>query len=232
MTLKEEKAKRDKFLLEVYKEAKAGAPTSPTSAFFGLEKCKLYNKQTGQFLDYDIKSGGYIIGEQLGLNQTEVDSIVIYFSNRQVGYMSSTSGLGQFSITQLGVRYLESLEKEPYFPIQIHQNNILLGDNSTAQIQQNTLNSNQSQQINHTKENITELLTLLKADITRLNNEKTDDLTLEIENAVKQLDKGKDIKSRLLTIGEIVKDIGIEVFVSLASSPLVNILKPLLGIPA
>lgn len=232
MTLKEEKAKRDKFLLEVYKEAKAGVPTSPTSAYFGLSKYKSYNMETGQFIANDRERGGYIIGERLGLNQTEVDSIVIYFSDRQVGYMSSTLGLGQFNITQLGVMYLESLEEEPYFPIQIHHNNISLGDHSTAQIQQNTSNSNQTQQINYTKENVKDLLTLLKADIARLNNEQTDELTLEIENALKQLDKGKDIKSRLLTIGEIVKDIGIEVFVSLASSPLANILKPLLGIPA
>jgi hypothetical protein len=168
----------------------------------------------------------------LGLTQEEVDSFVIYFSSNEIGYMTSTLGLGQFAITQTGILYLESLEDEISLPLHIHHNTISLGDNSTAQIQQNTTNSNQSQQINYSKENIAELFNLLRQDLIKLNSEQADELKTEIENAVKQLDKGKDIKTRLLTIGGIIKDIGIEVFVGLASSPIASMLKPLLGLPA
>ncbi|MFO0320921.1 MAG: hypothetical protein ACK504_00655 [Bacteroidota bacterium] len=229
MNLKEEKQKRNKFLYEVYKEAKERSPTSPISAYFRLAKHHKYNMQTKEFIKNDEERSGYILGERLGLNQEEVDAIVKYFSDNEVGYIRLL--LQQFSITQLGVKYLESLEEDPYYPVQIHHNTILLGENATAQIQQNTNNSIQTQQITYTKENINELFSLLKADLAKLNQEQEEELSAEIENAIKQLDKGKDIKSRLDTIGGILKDIGIETFVSLAASPIVNILKPILGIP-
>jgi hypothetical protein len=231
MTLKEEKIKRNKFLFEVYKIAKAEYPGSPISVFFGLSKHKKFNLQTREYVNNDDERGGYIIGENLGLSQDEVDAIVIYFSSNEIGYMTSTLGLGEFAITQSGILYLESLEDEVLPPIQIHQNTISFGANSTAQIQQNTANSSQSQQVNYTNENITELLKLLEQDLTKLNSDQAEELKTEINNAIKQLDNGKDIKSRLLTIGEIVKDIGVDVFVGLISSPIVKILKPLLGLP-
>jgi small-conductance mechanosensitive channel len=137
----------------------------------------------------------------------------------------------QFNITDRGIEYLESLEEEPYYPVQINHNNISLGNNATAQIQQNTNHSNQTQNLTYSKENIEELFSLLKSDLERLNEEQREELKLEIENAIKQLEKGKDIKSRLHTIGGLIKDIGIEVFVSLVASPIINSLKPILGIP-
>src|SRR5690606_31593802 len=106
MNLKQEKENRIKFLREIYKVAKQEVPTSPTSAFFGLSKTRPFNRVTKEFRNNDEERGGYIIGEQLGLNQQEVDSIVIYFSDREIGYMSSALGLGQFNITQRGVIYL------------------------------------------------------------------------------------------------------------------------------
>ena len=111
MDLKEEKQKRKKFLYEVYQAAKNAQPTSPTSVYFGLSKGQLYNMQTKEFINNDEKRGGYIIGERLGLTQVEVDSIVIHFSNNEVGYMISTLGIGQFKITNRGIAYLESLEE-------------------------------------------------------------------------------------------------------------------------
>ena len=54
---------------------------------------------TKEFLNNDEERRGYIIGEQLGLSQDEVDSIVIYFSDREVGYMGSFIGYLQARIT-------------------------------------------------------------------------------------------------------------------------------------
>ena len=231
MDFKKEKVNRIKFLREIYKIAKQKVPTSPTSVFFGLSKTRPYNLVTKEFRNNDEERGGYIIGEQLGLNQEEVDSIVIYFSDREIAYMSSTLGLGQFNITQRGVRYLESLEDEPFVPLQIQNYHISVGDiNSPTQFQQGSDNSSQTQEINYSKENINQLFTLLKADFDKLSVEVREDLKSEIEYASKQLDKGKSVKTQLSNIGSLVKDVGINVFANLLASPIYEILKPALGL--
>ena len=231
MDFKKEKENRIKFLREIYKVAKQEVPTSPTSVFFGLSKTRPYNMVTKEFRNNDEERGGYIIGEQLGLNQQEVDSIVIYFADREIGYMSSTLGLGQFNITQRGVMYLESLEDEPFMPFQIQNNHINIGDiNSPTQFQQGSDNSNQTQEIIYSQENINELFTLLKADFDKLSIDVREDLKSEIEYASKQLDKGKSVKTQLLNIGGLVKDVGINVFANLLASPIFEVIKPTLGL--
>jgi hypothetical protein len=231
MDFKKEKEKRIKFLREIYKVAKEEVPTSPTSAFFGLSKTRPYNLLTKEFKNNDEERGGYIIGEQLGLNQQEVDSIVIYFSDREVGYMSSTLGLGQFNITQSGVMYLESLVEKPFVPLQIQNNLINVGDiNSPTQFQQGSNHSTQTQEIAYTEENINKLFTLLKADFDKLSIDVRDDLNSEIEYASKQLKKGKSVKTQLLNIGGLVKDVGINVFANLIASPIFEIIKPAMGL--
>lgn len=231
MDFKKEKENRIKFLREIYKVAKQETPTSPTSAFFGLSKTRSYNMLTKEFRNNDEERGGYIIGEQLGLNQQEVDSIVIYFSDREIGYMSSTLGLGQFNITQRGVMYLESLEDETFIPFQIQNNHINVGDiNSPTQFQQASNHSNQTQEITYSQENVNELFTLLKADFDKLSIDVREDIKSEIEYASKQLDKGKNVKTQLLNIGGLVKDVGINVFANLLASPIFEIIKPALGL--
>jgi hypothetical protein len=231
MDFKKEKENRIKFLREIYKISKEGVPTSPTSAFFGLSKTRPYNMITKEFKDNDKERGGYIIGEQLGLTQQEVDSIVIYFSDNEIGYMRSTLGLGQFNITQSGIRYLESLEDEPFVPFQINHNQISIGDiNSPTQFQQGSNHSFQTQEIAYAKENINELFVLLKSDFDKLSINVREDLQSEMEYASKQLEKGKNVKTQLLNIGGLLKDVGINVFANLIASPIFEIIKPALGL--
>lgn len=231
MDLKAEKQKRINYLREIYKYAKECAPTSPTSAFFGLSKTRPYNMRTQEFGNNDEERGGYIIGEQLGLNQQEVDNIVTYFSNGDVGYMSSTLGLALFNITQRGIMYLESLEEEQFIPLQIQQNRITVGDiNSPTQFQQGSTHSSQAQEITYSQENISKLFTLLKADIEKLNVELKEDLKSEMDYALRQLGKGKSIKTQLSNIGGLIKDVGINVFANLIASPIFEIMKPALGL--
>jgi hypothetical protein len=102
--------------------------------------------------------------------------------------------------------------------------------NAPMQIQMNSDNASQSQQISYDKDDILELLNLLKQDIENLNTDSKEDFELEIENAIKQLNKGKKVETRLLTIGSMIKEIGIGIFVNLVSSPLFEIIRPILGI--
>lgn len=114
-----------------------------------------------------------------------------------------------------------------------NKSNITLktGDvNSPIQFQINSDNSSQSQTLNYSSEDIIKLFEVLKNDLDKLDKNLREDLQTEIENAKKQFEKGKDIKTRLLTIGELIKDIGIGVFTSLVSSPIYELMKPLLGV--
>ncbi|OXA74168.1 hypothetical protein B0A56_12860 [Flavobacterium columnare NBRC 100251 = ATCC 23463] len=71
----------------------------------------------------------------------------------------------------------------------------------------------------------------MRQDLHKISDrEQAEELQTELDNASKQLEKGKDIKSRLTTIGGIVKDIGIKVFASLAASQIKDSLIPLLGL--
>jgi hypothetical protein len=231
MDFKREKENRVKFLRKTYEIAKAHHSTSPTSVFFGLSKTRPYNLRTREFVNNDKERSGYIIGESLELNQIEVDSIVTYFSDREIGYMNSSLGLRKFNITQRGIMYLESLEEEHFIPVQIQNNHITLRDiNSPTQFQQSSNNSVQFQGIAQTKENIKELFSLLKTDMEKLNSEQKDDLKSEIEYASRQLDKGNSVKTQLLNIGILIKDVGISVFANLIASPIFEIMKPALGL--
>ncbi|RFN58615.1 hypothetical protein [Marixanthomonas ophiurae] len=109
--------------------------------------------------------------------------------------------------------------------------NFKFGDiNSPAQFQINSNNSVQKQNVEYSNENVKELFELIKKDLKKLNITEQEELKYEIRNAENKFDKGKDIHNRLLIIGDLIKDIGIGVFTSLVSSPLYEIMKPLLGI--
>lgn len=103
--------------------------------------------------------------------------------------------------------------------------NLHIGDiNAPTQFQMNSDNSHQTQQITYEKKEIIELLDLIKKDLDKISKESREDLENEIANAKKQLDKGKNINSRLKTIGSMIKDIGVGVFTNLATSPLLGLL--------
>lgn len=110
-------------------------------------------------------------------------------------------------------------KKEKYF-------NIKIGDiNAPTQLQMNSENAIQSQTISYENNEIKKLFELIEKDLENIKEEIKNDLIIEIENAKKQLDKGKNIKLRLLTIGGMVKDIGIGLFTNLISSPLIELIK-------
>jgi hypothetical protein len=102
--------------------------------------------------------------------------------------------------------------------------------NAPAQFQLNSDNSHQSQQISYSQDNIRELFDLLKKDIEKINSDLKDDFQLEIESALKQLNKGKGIGNRLLTIGTFIKDVGINTFANLVAAPIFELMKPALGL--
>lgn len=102
--------------------------------------------------------------------------------------------------------------------------------NSPTQFQINSDNSVQTQKIKYSNQDILEVFELIRKDLKENKSSESIELLAEVENAEKKLNDGKDIKNRLLLIGELVKDIGIGTFTSLISSPIYEMLKPMLGI--
>ena len=110
-------------------------------------------------------------------------------------------------------------------------NIITTGDiNSPTQFQQDVKGSNQTQKINYTIEEIKDLFQYLKKDIETLSLAQAEDFRLEMEYALKQLERGNNAKDQLWSIGKLIKDIGINVFANLVASPIYELLKPFLGL--
>ena len=106
---------------------------------------------------------------------------------------------------------------------------ITTGDvNAPIQIQQNSSHSSQVQKIQQSTERIDELFALIRKDIENLNREIREDFELEMNYAVKQLSKEKDIQPQLLSIGELIKNVGLPIFTGLTSSGLFEMIKPYL----
>jgi hypothetical protein len=229
MNLKQEKANRIKYLLEVYNEAKTYVPTAPTSAIFGLSKYRKYNLRTKEYTNDDTERGGYLLGERIGLSEQEVESIVYYCSSREVGYLSSALGMQRFQLTISGINYLESLEEiSSLAPIQMNTINIR-DVNAPLQFQQNTQKSEQHQTITYSKEDISSFFQALRNDIVPLDDSVKQDFESEIVYAEKQLVKGKDIKNQLDNIIGLIQSIGINVFANVCASPISTFINPLLG---
>lgn len=111
--------------------------------------------------------------------------------------------------------------------------NISIGEiNAPTQITVNSDNSLQYQQLSFSKEDIIEFIQELKKDINsskeELKTELKDEFQNEINNTLKQLNNNEDVSGRLLTIGTLIKDVGIGVFTNLISSPIFEAMKPLL----
>ena len=102
--------------------------------------------------------------------------------------------------------------------------------NSPTQFQINSDNSVHTQKIEYSHEDISKIFELIRKDLKGINNSESQELSAEIEKTESKLNNGKDIKTRLLIIGELIKDIGIGTFTSLLSSPIYEMVKPMLGI--
>lgn len=116
-------------------------------------------------------------------------------------------------------------EKNPKYESKSYM--ISTGDiNAPIQIQQNSDNSSQVQKITYSKENINDLFGLIREDIKNIDKEIREDFDLEMNYAVKQLSKEKDIQPQLLSLGELIKNVGLPIFTGLTSSGLFEIIKP------
>lgn len=115
---------------------------------------------------------------------------------------------------------------------QIVNNNTIQISNIHApiQFQQNSDNSVQNQTIQFNKEDIKKAFELLSIDIKNMNEQIRADFSMEMNYAMVQLEKGKDIKQPMFNIGLLMKEIGLGVFENLAAAPIFEYLKPILGL--
>jgi hypothetical protein len=102
--------------------------------------------------------------------------------------------------------------------------------NAPTQIQINSPYSTLNQETTYSNQDITDFFEQLKLEIQNIENEIKEELLIEINTASKNLNKGKNINSRLLTIGALMKDIGINVFANLVATPMFIFIKPYLGL--
>lgn len=108
---------------------------------------------------------------------------------------------------------------------------IQMGDiNAPLQIQQNSSYSSQHQKINYNPTDLVTLFDALRLDIVKLDQSIREDFDLEMNYAVRQLEKNNDVKPQLLNIGKLIKDVGLPIFTNLISSSAFEIVKPFLGI--
>ena len=108
---------------------------------------------------------------------------------------------------------------------------IQMGDvHAPLQIQQNSNHSSQHQKINYSPADVSNLFDALKLDIEKLDKSIREDFDLEINYAVKQLQKDNDVKPQLLNIGKLIKSVGLPIFTNLVSSGAFEAVKPFLGI--
>jgi hypothetical protein len=101
-------------------------------------------------------------------------------------------------------------------------------NNSPILIQNNSDNSNQSIQV--TSDQIDSFLKLLKEDLGNIKSDLKDELLEEISKAESNLSKGKNVNSRIATVWNIVKEIGISLFSKTTASLIYETIKGPLGL--
>lgn len=125
----------------------------------------------------------------------------------------------------------ESKNKEQLKSHIVNNNTINVGNiNAPAQFQQNSDHSVQTQHNHLQKEVITGAFELLKKDIQNIDEQIRKDFAMEMDYAVAQLVKDKDIKPQLSNIGNLMKQVGIGMFSSLLAAPVYELIKPYLGL--
>jgi hypothetical protein len=123
--------------------------------------------------------------------------------------------------------WLDKMAKKKKSPTNIKIGNI----NAPAQFLVNSDNSNQTLKIAYRENDVKDLLKNLRLDSEKLGGTLPEEFADEIEKTLKQLEGNKNVKGRLLTIGEMIKDVGIGVFTNVISTPAFEALKPFLGLP-
>ncbi|HEY5327392.1 MAG TPA: hypothetical protein VIJ27_10370 [Mucilaginibacter sp.] len=125
----------------------------------------------------------------------------------------------------------ESKDKEQLKPYTVNNNTINVGSiNAPTQFQQNSDHSVQTQHNHYQKKDIKEAFELIKKDIQSVNDQIRKDFAMEMDYAITQLERDKDIKPQLLNIGSLIKQVGIGTFTSLLAAPIFELIKPHLGL--
>jgi len=136
--------------------------------------------------------------------------------------------------TQLFEKWLDS--KEPGHsnilkPYTVNNNTINVGNvNAPTQFQQNSDHSTQTQHNHLQKDDIKQVFELLQKDIQQVNEQIRKDFAMEMDYAITQLERGKDIKPQLFNIGSLIKDVGMGTFTNLLAAPVFELVKPYLGL--
>ncbi|TPG38070.1 hypothetical protein [Flavobacterium pectinovorum] len=134
---------------------------------------------------------------------------------------------GKLAHAEIIEKWLESKEEKP----NIGTYSISTGDvNAPIQIQQNSNHSSQKQKISYSPSNIVDLFSILKNDIEKLDTSIRGDFEMEMNYAIKQLEKENNIEPQLLNIGSLISNIGLPIFTNLTSSGIFETVKPLLGL--
>lgn len=121
--------------------------------------------------------------------------------------------------------------KEQPKPHIVNHNTINVGNvNAPTQFQQNSDHSIQTQHNRYKKEDIKQAFELLKKDIQNFDEQLRKDFAMEMDYAITQLERDKDIKPQLLNLGNLMSQIGIGLFSSLLAAPIFELIKPHLGL--
>lgn len=101
---------------------------------------------------------------------------------------------------------------------------------SPTQIQINSDNSAQKIEINYSDKDLKEFFSLVVKDLENIRTPESEELKTEIKKTEDKIREGKNVKNRLVIIGELIKDIGINVFANVVASPIYKKLAPLFGL--
>jgi hypothetical protein len=124
-----------------------------------------------------------------------------------------------------------SFKKNSLMPHAVNNNTINVGSvNAPVQFQQSSDYSVQTQHNHYQKEHIKEVFKLITRDIQKFNEQIRNDFAMEMNYAVAQLERDKDIKPQLLSLGSLMNDVGINTFANLLAAPVYEIIKPFLGL--
>ena len=113
----------------------------------------------------------------------------------------------------------------------VNHNTIKVGSiNAPTQFQQNSDHSAQTQNNHYHKEDVQKLFELLKNDIENVDERIRKDFAMEMDYAVTQMVRDKDIKPQLLNIGSLIRQVGMGTFTNLLAAPVFELIKPHLGL--
>ncbi|WP_354301607.1 hypothetical protein [Pedobacter sp. UYP1] len=112
----------------------------------------------------------------------------------------------------------------------VNNNTINFGSvHAPIQFQQNSPNSAQTQHNRISQEQLKDFFKLLRDDIRNIDEKIREDFAMEMNYAIKQLEKGHDPKPQLSALGDLMKDVGINTFANVLSAPVFEWMKPFLG---